>query len=168
MKKRAKVHIEIEYDSLENGEIDMENMNIVKCDAIGDYEGLTLAMTTGLAFGAPKGQSAKETFAIKLRLLRSTASALANCINILKMEGAISKEDLDDSLSQRTQEVVRTVVNIITLGIGRVLGISNDYIDELNEEEYKDPNGKQDGKQEGKQQGDKGTGLESDGLEDYL
>lgn len=168
MKKRAKVHIEIEYDSMENGEIDMEAMNIVKCDAIGDYEGLTLAMTTGLAFGMPKGQSSKETFAIKLRLLRSTASALANCINILKMEGAISNEDLDDSLAQRTQEVVRTVVNIITLGIGRVLDIKNSYIDELNETEYSDPNENQYGKQEGKQEGDTGTGLESDGIEDYL
>lgn len=169
MKKKAKVHIEIEYDLDKNGKVDMNAMGITTCEAAGDYEGLTLAMTTALAFGAPKGENNKKTFAIKLRLLRSTASALANCIDILKEHGALKDKDIDKSLSLfHLNTAVREVVNLITLGVGRVLGISNDEVERLNESEYKNPNEENDEQERKESKGDKGTGLESNGFEDYI
>jgi hypothetical protein len=162
MRKKAKFVIEIEYEAEEKG-MDTSNIKIIQCDAEGDYKGLTLALTTGLAFASEKGRNPKEIFAEKLRLLRSTGSALMNMIQIVKNQGEIG-EELEGDLEEGLAAAIKYAVNLISMGVGNILGISNEYVEELNNE-YTDAVNDNKTDKDGKD-GQKGTGQSS--YEDFL
>ena len=161
-RRKARFSVEIEYDADETG-MNTDNIKIIECDAEGDYKGLTLALTTGLAFASVKGQDAKQIFAEKLRLLRSTGSALMNMIQVVKRQGDIEYH-LDDELEDGLGAAIKHTVNIISMGIGNILGIDNDYVEELNKE-YTDAVNDNKTDKDGKD-GQTGTGQSS--YEDFL
>ena len=160
-RKKAKFHIEVEYED-NAGELSTENMKIITCESEGDFKGITLAMTTGLAFGNEKGSNDVELFQKKLRLLRGTGSALQNCLLILHEDGALSNEDLDTTLMDVMGTEIKRCIDLISFGIAKVLGINNKQVDKFNEEYTEESLNKKDNG-ESKQQG-----LESDDFEDFL
>jgi len=162
MRQKARFSVEIEYDTDDKG-MDTENIKIIECDAEGDYKGLTLALTTGLAFASVKGRNPKEIFAEKLRLLRSTGSALMNMIQIVKRQGELNGE-LDGDLEEGLAAAIKHTVNLISMGIGNILGVTNEYVEELNKE-YTDAVNDNKKYNDGKD-GQKGTGQSS--YEDFL
>jgi len=162
MRKKAKFAVEIEYDGNFKG-LDTENIRIIQCDAEGDYKGLTLALTTGLAFASTKGRNPKEIFAEKLRLLRSTGSALMNMLEIVKRQGSV-EDAVDADLEEGLAAAIKHTINVITMGIGNILGIDNSYVEELNKE-YTDANN--DNKKDNDEQ-DGQNGTEQSSEEDFL
>jgi hypothetical protein len=162
MRQKARFSVEIEYDTDDKG-MDTENIKIIECDAEGDYKGLTLALTTGLAFASVKGRNPKEIFAEKLRLLRSTGSALMNMIQIVKRQGELNGE-LEGDLEEGLAAAIKHTINLISMGIGNILGVTNEYVEELNKE-YTDAVNDNKKDNDGKD-GQKGTGQSS--YEDFL
>lgn len=161
-RRTAKFHIEVEYVD-EAGELSTEGMKILKCESEGDYKGITLAMTTGLAFATEKGSDGAETFQKKLRLLRGTVSALQNCLLILRGDGALNSNLVPDTLIDKIGVNLKEAVDLISYGIGKILRVTNDEVNEFNQE-YKEENlNKRNNDGESRQQG-----LEQDGIEDYL
>lgn len=163
MKKKAKFVVEIEYDSDMEG-LDSEKVKVLKCDTEGDYKGITLALVSGLAFASVKGNSSMSIFEEKLRLLRSTGSALVNMISVLKQQGVLENE-VDDSDMDTLADAIKHTINIITYGIAKILGISNEAVEEFNEE-YKEAINDQNKNKDGKSDEQKGNGQSS--YEDFL
>jgi hypothetical protein len=164
MRKTAKFEVEIEYEDT-RGDLTTEHMKIIKCESEGDFKGLTLALTTGLAFGAEKNSDDKEIFEKKVRLLRATGSALVNCLAILKNQGELTDDDVNNTLITKLGKVLKLSIDLITYGIAKVLKITDEDVKKLDNEysdETKETKETKDG-QESKQRG-----LESDDWENYL
>tara|TARA_R110000822_G_scaffold36734_4_gene103203 strand:+ start:3137 stop:3628 length:492 start_codon:yes stop_codon:yes gene_type:complete len=161
-RKTAKFHIEVEYEDDGKGDLSTDGMRIVTCESEGDFKGITLAMTTGLAFATEKGCDAKETFQQKLRLLRGTGSALQNCLLILQNDGALTDEDINTTLMDEMGVAIKQCIDTITFGIGKILKITNKEVEEFNKE-YSEEN-----LNNIKDEKDRQSGLESDDIEDYL
>jgi len=167
MKNKAKFVIEIEYDNPHGG-MTPENVNIIECESEGDYMGLTLALTSGLAFAQTKGANPKKTFKQKLRLLRATGSALINALHALHNEKAFEGQDIDKNTIETLSAGVKHTVDLVCYGIAIVLGIDNKTVDKANDEYNEDPeeNNNPKDKQDGKRDEQRGT--ESDDINDYL
>lgn len=133
MKKKAKFVVEILYDEADKG-LTTENVNIVKCESEGDFKGLVLALTAGLAFTADRGESPFEIFQSKLRLLRATGSALMNCVEILKSQNALQGRKTDAEMTDALGGAVKHTVDLITYGIAIVLGMTDRDVERCNDE----------------------------------
>lgn len=138
--KKAKFVIEIEYDDAVADTEDMvdRNIKVLNYKAEGDYKGLTLALTSGLAFATERKESNYETFKEKLRLLRATASALISVYGTLRRmkllgEGDAAKEETEHILGS----AIKRVIDYISTGLATALEISPSQMEEVNEE-YKD------------------------------
>lgn len=138
MKKKAKFLIEVEYET--NPESGAESIDVKQYEVEGDYKGITIALSAGLAFATSKRESAKSAFVTKVRLLRSVGSALLNILNTLKIEKYITDKDMDKDMFMLFEESIKAVVNTITTGISNALDIDKSEIKSINNEEYNKEN----------------------------
>ena len=166
MKNKAKFVVEIEYHD-PNGGMTPENVNIIKCESEGDYKGLTLALTSGLAFAQTKGADPKRTFKDKLRLLRATGSALINALYALDKEKAFEEREINEEGLDTLTAGVKYTIDLICYGIAVVLGITDETVEEANNGEYiEDFDNDTKDENDGKRNEQRGT--QEDDLSDYF
>jgi hypothetical protein len=138
MKKKAKFTIEIEYVTTDEG-ITPETMTkseIINLEQEGDYEGLTLAMLSGVMLAKAKGSSDSEYYSEKVLLLRSIASAYVNAVMLLRSNELIDDSIMDDEDLEMFQGMISGITNILTNGVAIISNLSDEEVNKIDKEYY--------------------------------
>lgn len=145
--RKAKFLVEVEYDETSKS-ISAKNTKVTKCEIEGDYQGLTIAMSCGLAFSELEGKGRFETFKRKMLIVRSTVSALGSIIASLRHSHYF--KDKEVSMGEREEGMIlktmKSLGDLITYGLSKVFDITNEEMKEANEDYIIDKDGKK-GKQ---------------------